>query len=181
MVERRPAGLVLRSRPETLIGHTTMNRMTHGTRGPVALALALAGLLTASGCLVVADVSLPDIVGDWVATEARLANVANINETLDVTALGWDVTLQIEADGTFVLTIQGPGDVPPPLTGIVTVENGKDLTVTRASGSVADGEVFLEDDQIAIMFDKFSGLEPQDIHGDDNPIPVTLLLVMVRQ
>ena len=47
--------------------------------------------------------------------------------------------------------------------------------------SVADGEVFQEGDQIAIMFDKFSGLEPQDIHGDGNPIPVTLLLVMVRQ
>ena len=157
-----------------------MNHMAHGTRGPTALAVALAGLLTGPGCLVVADVSLPDIVGSWVATEARLANVANINETLDVTALGWDVTLQVDAAGAFTLVIHEPGTAPDVRTGTITVENGKDLTVTGAGGFAGDGEVFQENGQIAIMFDKFAGLTA-DVGGDGNRIPVTLLLVMVRQ
>ena len=158
----------------------TMNRTAHGTPGRVALAVGLAGLLAVPGCLAVTDVSLPDIVGDWVATEARLANVANINETIDVTALGWEVTLQIDADGTFVLAILQPDAAPDLRTGILTVSNGKDLAVTGASGLTADGEVFMEGDQIAIMFNKFSGLTA-DVGGDGTRIPVTLLLVMVRQ
>jgi hypothetical protein len=158
-----------------------MNRMTHGTKGRIALALGLPGLLVVPGCLAVTDVSLPDIVGDWVATQARFANVANINETLDITDLGWEVTLQIDGDGTYILTLDEPGEPPDPRTGTISVENGKDLIVTNAAGKVGEGEVFQEDDQIAIMFDKFSGLKPVDIHKDGNPIPVTLLLVMVRQ
>jgi len=69
---------------------------------------------------------------------------------------------------------------PDVRTGTITVENGKDLTVTGQSGTIGGGEVFLEDDQIALLFDKFTGLTI-DIDGSGNLVPVTLLLVMVRQ
>ena len=157
-----------------------MNRMTHGKNGRIALALGLPGLLVVPGCLAVTDVSLNDIVGDWVATQARLAIVANINETVDITDLGWEVTLQIDGDGAYILTLDEPGAPLDVRTGTILVENGKDLIVTGPAGNVGEGEVFQEGDQIAIMFDKFSGLA-YDIYRDGNLIPVTLLLVMVRQ
>jgi len=155
-----------------------MNRIAYAVRRPIASAAVLGWALAASGCLAATDVSLADIVGDWAATEARLANVANINETLDVTALGWEVTLQVDADGTYTLVIDQPGAAPDVRSGTVTVENGKDLTVTGASGDVGQGEVFLQGDQLAIMFDKFAGLEAE---FNGKLVAVTLLLVMVRQ
>jgi hypothetical protein len=157
-----------------------MNRIAHTLRRPIARAAVLGWALAGSGCLAATDVSLADIVGDWVATEARLANVANINETLDVTDLGWEVTLQIDADGTYTLVIDEPGAEPDVRIGTITVENGKDVTVAGPAGTIGGGEVFLEDDQVAILFDKFAGLTA-DIKGDGNRIAVTLLLVMVRQ
>ena len=157
----------------------TMNRMTKTLPTPIAVAAVVAGLLVGPGCLVVADVSLPDLVGDWVATEARLANVADLNERLDVTDLGWEVTLRIEADGEFTLVLLEPGEPPNSRTGTLVVDNGKDLILTRGNGMIGEGEVFLEGDQVAFMFDKFAGFEA-DIRGDGKPIPVTLLLVMVR-
>ena len=60
------------------------------------------------------------------------------------------------------------------------MENGKDVTVAIPAGRSAAERCFSEDDQVAIMFDKFAGLTA-DIKGDGNRIAVTLLLVMVRQ
>jgi hypothetical protein len=142
--------------------------------------LALAGMLFGSGCLVVTDVELADLVGDWTASEAQLADPANLNEVVDVIALGWEVTLSIEASGAYVLTILRPGEDPDVRPGTVAVENGKDLVLTNYQGVAGEGEVFLELDQAALMFDEFAGLTG-DIYGTGEPIPVTLLLVMERQ
>ena len=157
-----------------------MNCNAHAIRRWVAVSAVSGAALAWSACVVATDVTLDDIVGHWVATEARLANVANINETVDITDLGWDVEMQVGSDGAFTMLILKPGADPDVRTGTITVEHGKDLTVTGQSGTIGGGEVFLEDDQIALLFDKFTGLTI-DIDGSGNLIPVTLLLVMVRQ
>jgi hypothetical protein len=146
----------------------------------LAPATAFAGLLLGSACLASTDVELPELVGDWTATEARVADPANLNETLDIIALGWEAGISIEADGIYTFTILKPGEVPDVRTGTVTVENGKDLVLTNEQGQTGRGEVFLEDDQVAFMFDEFTGITG-DIYGTGEPIPVTLLLVMERQ
>lgn len=145
----------------------------------LAPAAALAGLLFGSGCLVATDVELADLEGDWTASEAQLADPANLNQRIDVIALGWEVTLSVAPGGDFTFVIRVPGEDPDTRTGTLTVENGKDLVLTRADGTVGEGEVFLEDSQVAFMFDEFAGLTA-DIYGNGTRIPVTLLLVMVR-
>lgn len=153
--------------------HHTMTRR-------LAPAVVIGGLLVGSGCSIATDVELADLVGTWTASEARLADAANLNETLDILALGWAVSLAIEASGTYTLTVEQPGEAPDVRTGSIVVENGKDLVLTRPQGQTGEGEVFLEDGQAAFLFDEFAGLTA-DIYGTGEPIPVTLLLVMERQ
>lgn len=157
--------------------------MTNHDRDPLrrlAPAAAFTSLLLAGACLASTDVELPELVGDWTASEARVADPANLNETLDVIALGWEAAISIGADGTFTFTILKPGEAPDVRTGTVAVENGKDLLLTNEQGQTGKGEVFLEHDQVAFMFDEFTGITG-DIYGTGKPIPVTLLLVMERQ
>lgn len=153
--------------------YMTMRHCTRTVRGSVAIAAGVAVLAVAPGCLVVNDVQVSDLVGDWIATQARLANPSDLNETVDITELGWEVTLQIASDGSYTTSLFEPSEPPFVRTGTLTVENGKDLIVER-DGFRGTGEVFLEDDQVAFRFDEFP-----------NPIQegniVTLLLVMVRQ
>jgi hypothetical protein len=130
-------------------------------------------LALAPGCLVVNDVEVSDLVGDWIATQARLANPDDLNETVDITELGWEVTIQIESDGAYTTVLQEPGAAPITNTGTLTVENGKDLILARSDGFVGTGEVFLEDDQVAFRFDEIS-----DPIQEGNI--VSLLVVMVR-
>jgi hypothetical protein len=146
----------------------------------LAPAAVLAGVLLGSGCLVATDVELAELVGDWTASQAELADPANLNQRIDITSLGWEVTLTIAEDGAYELVILEPGAEPDERSGTLVVENGKDLVLTNVEGRTGEGEVFLEDDQVAFMFDEFAGLTA-DIYGTGEPIPVTLLLVMERQ
>ena len=153
---------------------TTMRHCTRTVRGSVAIAAGVAVLAAATGCLVVNDVEVSDLVGDWIAAETRLANPSDLNETVDITELGWDVTLQIASDGAYTTTLFEAGEPQIVRMGIMTVENGKDLILERSDGVVGTGEVFLEGDQVAFRFDEF----PNPIEGEST---VSLLLVMVRQ
>lgn len=153
---------------------TIMKHLTRSVRGPLGIGAVLASLALAPGCLVVNDVEVSDLVGDWIATQARLANPSDLNETIDITELGWEVTLRIGSDGSYTTTLLEPGEPPFVRTGTLTVENGKDLIFERSDGLAGSGEVFLEDDQVAFRFDEF----PNPIEESNT---VTLLLVMVRQ
>jgi hypothetical protein len=170
--------MVLWRRPETLTDDP-MTRIGSLLWQLTTRAVVLVGVLCGTGCLVATDVTLPDLVGEWSTSEAQIADPANLNERVDVVALGWEITLSIASDGAFTLVIQVPGEDPDVRTGTLTVENGKDLILTRADGTVGEGEVFLEHDQVAFMFDEFAGLTA-DLYGNGTRIPVTLLLVMVR-
>jgi len=147
------------------------------SRGAALLAVAS---VASAGCLVIADVELADITGDWKASQARFAEPGNLNNTLDLIEYGWTVTLEISSEGGFALTINEPGAAPDLRVGTVTVEGGKDITFTRFDGSVGQGEVFVEDGTMALMFDEFAGIE-WDLNENGEPIPVTLLLVVERQ
>jgi len=142
-------------------------------------AAVLAAVLLGSGCLATTEVALPDLVGDWRAREALLADPANLNERIDVTALGWEVTLEVAADGAYELAILVPGQDPDVRSGTLTIENGKDLVLLRNGDEIGRGEVFAQDERVAFLFDEFAGLEA-DIYGTGTPIPVTLMLLVER-
>lgn len=144
-------------------------------RGTALLAVAA----VVSGCLVIADVELEDMTGDWEASQARFAEPGNLNNTLDLIEEGWVVLMTVADDGGFALTLLPPVGPPDLRIGRLTVENGKDVLLTRPEGPVGEGEVFVEDGQMALIFDEFAGIEA-DINGNGTPIPVTLLLVMER-
>lgn len=146
-------------------------------RGPAAALLA--GVLLGSACLATTEVALPDLVGDWRAREALLADPANLNERIDITALGWEVTLEVGADGAYELAILAPGEDPDVRSGTLTIENGKDLVLKRNGDEIGRGEVFAQDERVAFLFDEFAGLEA-DIYGTGTPIPVTLMLLVER-
>jgi hypothetical protein len=139
----------------------------------------LAAAAVVSGCLVIADVELEDMTGDWEASQARFAEPGNLNNTFDLIENGWVVLMTVADNGGFSLTLLPPVGPPDLRIGTLTVENGKDVILTRPAGPVGEGEVFLEDEQMALIFDEFAGIEA-DINGNGVPIPVTLLLVMER-
>ncbi len=142
----------------------------------IVIKIALVSAL-GMACQLPSDVEVTDVVGSWVATEARFSNIANLNETVDITDLGWEFLVDIAADGGFVRVAIEPGEAPDTLTGTLTIENGKDLSVSTAAGTAATGEIFKEDEQIAMFFDE--GVE-RDVEGEGILVPVRLLLVMDR-
>ncbi len=141
----------------------------------IVIKIALVSAL-GMACQLPSDVEVADVIGSWVAEEARFSNIANLNETVDITDLGWEFFIDIAADGGFVRVAIEPGEAPDTLTGTLTIENGKDLSVSTAAGT-ATGEIFKEDEQIAMSFDE--GVE-RDVAGKGRVVPVRLLLVMVR-
>ncbi len=142
----------------------------------IVIKIALVSAL-GMACHLPSDVEVADVIGSWVAQEARFSNIANLNETVDITDLGWEFFVDIAADGGFVRVAIEPGEAPDTLTGTLTIENGKDLSVSTAAGTAATGEIFKEDEQIAMSFEE--GVE-RDVEGEGVVVPVRLLLVMVR-
>jgi len=144
--------------------------------GFAALSVAVTGL----GCESITNsVETAELAGLWIGSEVRFADPANLNNTVDAIALGYTLTLEVNSSGSYTRVITPPGAPPDSVSGTLTVEDGKDITMTNASGNVATGEVFLEGDQVALLFDESGGLTV-DIDGK-GPRPVTLLAVMDRQ
>ena len=144
--------------------------------GCAAVSVAVLGL----GCnSITNNVETAELAGFWVASQMRFADPANLNETADAIALGYAMTLEVDAAGSYTRVITPPSEPPDSATGTLTVENGKDITMSNTDGNVAEGEVFLQDDQVSLMFDESQGLTA-DIDGK-GPKPVTLLAVMDRQ
>ena len=139
--------------------------------------LALVGVTACKS--ITNSVHIQDLVGFWVASEARFADPGNPNHSVDLIALDWTATMSIEADGSYTIALTAPGEMPTLTSGTVEIEGTNDVVLHRAGADVGEGEVFLEDDQVAFLFDEFAGFE-WDLHGNGRPVPVTLLLVMDR-
>jgi hypothetical protein len=138
--------------------------------------------VVALGCEGITNsVETAELAGFWVASELRFANAADLNQTVDgIRDRGYTLTLEVSSAGAYVRVLTPPGADPDSAFGTLNVENGKDITMTDDNGIAATGEVFLEDDQVALLFDESQGLElPLD--GSGKPVPVTILAVMDRQ
>ena len=157
--------------------NTTILRLRLILGGCAVVSVAVLGL----GCnSITNNVETAELAGFWVASQVRFADPANLNETVDAIALGYAMTLDVNATGAYTRLISPPNDPPNSATGTLTVENGKDITMTNTDGNVATGEVFLEGDQVSLIFDESQGLTA-DIDGNGKEVPVTLLAVMDRQ
>ena len=145
------------------------------------LGCALFGL-AATGCKdITNNVETAELAGFWVASKLRFADPKNLNTTIDAIAeAGASFTLRVDGAGAYTRVLTDASGVPDSATGTLTVENGKDITLTSSTGSVATGEVFLEDNQMSLLFDENQGLTA-DIDGSGKEVPVTLLTVMDRQ
>ena len=156
--------------------NTTNRRLLFVLRGCAAVSVVVLGL----GCKSITNnVETAELAGFWVASQMQFADPANLNQTADAIALGFAMTLDVNANGAYIRVITPPNEPPDSATGTLTVENGKDITMSNTDGYVAEGEVFLEDDQVSLLFDESQGLTA-DIDGK-GPKPVTLLAVMDRQ
>jgi hypothetical protein len=147
--------------------------VTCGRTGLLSLALA-------SACSVATDVETADLEGFWVASQLRFSNPNNLNQTVDALSLGWGMTLQMNGDGTYTRVFLPPdAAAPDSLSGTFTVENGKDLTIVNADNTTGYGEVFLEGDQMALIFEELEGYE-FDLSGTGQVVPATILAVLDR-
>ncbi len=156
--------------------NTTNRRLRFVLRGCAAVSVVVLGL----GCKSITNnVETAELAGFWVASQMQFADPANLNQTADAIALGFAMTLDVNANGAYTRVITPPNELPDSATGTLTVENGKDITMNNTDGYVAEGEVFLEDDQVSLLFDESQGLTA-DI-DDKGPKAVTLLAVMDRQ
>ena len=110
-----------------------------------ALLTVLAIPLLAWGCdddsppMAPDEVPLADFAGTWVQTKWEYTTMAGPDQSVDLIAMGYEVTLTIDVNGRFDGTVSVPG--PPP--GVLTV--GGDFTI--------DG------DRISIINDDLPGQE----------------------
>jgi hypothetical protein len=160
-----------------------MTKMRQLIRRTVLAGCALGSVaMLGLGCKSITNyVEVEELQGFWVASKLRFADPKNLNKTVDAIAeVGASLTLRVDGAGGYTRVLTDASGVPDSATGTLTVENGKDITLTSSTGNVATGEVFMEDNQISLLFDENQGLTA-DIDGSGNEVPVTLLTVMDRQ
>lgn len=139
------------------------------------LPTVFAAAILVAGCQSLADVQVAELEGHWVASQARFVEIAapkRNNE--DLIDLGYESEMQIDAVGNFVLIIFDPDEEDDVVIGTLTTD-GTDLTILTENGE-GDGEVFLEDDQVAFRIE--AGLTFD--FGDGRIVDSRLLLVMDR-
>ncbi len=128
------------------------------------------------GCQSLADVQPAELEGDWVASEARFVEIAAPKRNnIDIIDLGFEVEMDLDAGGNFVLKLFEPDDTFDSVDGSLVIDGTK-LEITTENGT-GDGEVFLEDDQVAFRLTAGLEFDFGDGRGD---VPARLLLMMDR-
>jgi len=141
----------------------------------IARVVVAAAATAFSGCVQLNSVEVQELEGLWVADQARYVEIAAPKRNnVDILDLGFEVTMNIDAAGNFTILVTEPPDIDDLIVGNLTVD-GSALVVVTENGE-GDGEVFLEDDQIA--FRLTGGIEFD--FGDDRVVPARLLLVLDR-
>lgn len=134
-------------------------------------AIAMAGLTL--GCQSLQSVEPNELEGFWVASQARFVEIAAPKRNnVDVIDLGYEVTMDFDEVGNFLLVITDPGGETGEVVGTISID-GTDITFVTGTG---EGEVFTEADQMAIRLT--AGLTFN--FGDGRDVPARLLLVMDR-
>ena len=144
-------------------------------RTATVLAFAATAATALMGCVELNSVEVHELEGLWVADQARYVEIAAPKRNnVDILDLGFEVTMDIDALGNFTILVIDPEEGPDITIGALTVD-GSELVVVTEDGE-GDGEVFLEDDQVA--FRLTGGIEFD--FGDDRVVDARLLLVMDR-
>ncbi len=144
-------------------------------RTAAALAFAATTVTTLTGCVELNSVEVHELEGLWVADQARYVEIAAPKRNnVDILDLGFEVTMDIDAAGNFTILVIDPSEGPDLIVGRLTVD-GSALVIVTENGE-GDGEVFLEDDQVA--FRLTGGIEFD--FGDDRIVDARLLLVLDR-
>jgi len=142
----------------------------------LAVSMIAVVALTA-GCKSATEVETTDLEGTWVASEARIVEIAAPKENnFDLIELGYTAVFVSDGTGAFLIRLESPEDDSELITGTMEID-GTNVVVTTAEG-VSSGEVFLEDEQAALSLT--AGLT-FDFKGDGEEKPAKLLLVMDRQ
>lgn len=133
--------------------------------------------LPLAGCIASTDISdIGEISGVWVASNAIYSDIADPTNRVDLIALGFAVTMDIEPDGNWALLLS-VGDVLVDLqVGTMTVD-GKLLTIVDETGTYT-GRAYLEDEQVALQM---RGGTEFDFDGDGTTEPAKLNLIMDRR
>ncbi|MCL7960557.1 MAG: hypothetical protein M8861_10215 [marine benthic group bacterium] len=133
-------------------------------------------LLVAAGCQSATEVQITDLEGAWVASEARVEDLAGYKlGNFDLVEEGYTVTFVSPGDGRFTLSLIPPDGDPQVIGGTMEID-GTDTMLTT-DGSVTSGEVFHQDDQAALSLT--AGLT-WDFSGNGQEVPAKLLIVMDR-
>lgn len=123
------------------------------------------------------NLSISDIQGNWEATRA-LFDIAGTgaSQAIDIVAVGGSVTLNIQSNGRFTLTILAPGQPPETSTGQMSFD--EDLLVVAFDGDANDPEFFGIQSTATTL--SLSGNTEYDLDGDGVDDPATVELDLVR-
>ncbi|MDP2469346.1 MAG: hypothetical protein Q8W46_00680 [Candidatus Palauibacterales bacterium] len=133
-------------------------------------------LLGAIGCQSATEVYVSNLQGTWVASEARIENLAGYKlGNVDLIGLDYEVTFASPGNGDFTIRLDPPEGDSEYITGILEID-GTSTTVTT-TGSITSGEVFYQDEQAALSMT--AGLT-YDFSGNGQEVPAKLLIVMER-
>jgi len=135
-------------------------------------------LLAASACQSATDVEVSDLDGTWVATEARLEDLAGYKlGNIDLIGEGYNVAFSSPGDGTFALILAPPEGDPGYVIGTMEIDGTRAAFTT--AGSTTEGEVFYDPDDHQLALSLTGGLT-YDFSGNGVEVPAKLLVVMDR-
>jgi hypothetical protein len=141
----------------------------------LAVSMIAVVALTA-GCKSATEVETTDLEGTWVASEARIVEIAAPKENnFDLIDLGYTAVFISDGSGAFEIFLESPEDERERIAGTLEI-SGTDVVVTFPT-SIGTGEVFVEDAQAALSL---TGGLTFDFKGDGTEEPAKLLLVMDR-
>jgi hypothetical protein len=143
---------------------------------------ALCGIaVLQSGCITSTDIeAIDELAGFWVASNAIYSELADPTNRFDLIADGFDVTMQIEENGEWVLILLGQGFAGVQ-AGSMAVDGKLLLITTQGPDSAVTeaGRVYVEGDQAAIQI--LGEDQEWDFDGDGTAEPAKLNLIMDRQ
>ena len=135
-------------------------------------------LLVASGCQSATEVEVSELDGTWVATEARLEDLAGFKlGNVDLIGAGYDVAFSSPGDGTFTLLLDPPEGDPDYVIGTMEIDGTRAVFTTAAN--TTEGEVFFDPDDYQLALSITGGLT-YDFSGNGVEKPAKLLVVMDR-
>jgi hypothetical protein len=133
--------------------------------------------MTFAGCIASTDIAdIQEISGVWVASNAIYSEIADPTNRVDLIALGFAVTMDIEPNGDWALLLSANEVLVDLQVGTMALD-GKLLTIVDETGTYT-GRAYLEGEQVALQM---RGGTEFDFDGDGTAEPAKLNLIMDRR